>query len=364
MSKAERKKAKETGKQNQQLLEAEATEGREKRFKFKREIHKQVSALYFRFLKRCLEVAQTGKLLSAEDSEAIDFNRWYRPLFRTLLEGLVIFSMYLNEDVIYNLIDLIRKLIDYSQVADQDEEDNSSVIKLKAREQLYCLRTIFGIITTTTAGNFISIDFEQLYQLLYRLVSDVHVVENESLAVLRALETMVLKRLKQINHKRVLAFVKRIVLLLPALANSTATVSLLQMVKRICQLSPLVGEHLFDEDDEAEAKPERLTPISIDLNMDHLEMRSSVRVLRMLATSHHSRAVRLLVAEMLHNSGGKNSAGVVRVGGSSVSDSITKLFEFYSNPKIANPKDIAEEGLALIGEIKTVNHFVFNSSRP
>lgn len=206
MSRNERKRNKHFSKLEKEMLETEAVEDRAKCYQFKMEIHKHICSIYFRFLKRCIEV--TTGAVSSTDGEVTDFNKWYRPLFDSLLAGVSKYSVYLNEDYIYTLIDTIRKLIQHGT----EEDENSicgTIIALSATERLHCLRTIFKI--TSNAGNFIQIDFEHLYRTLFELCGDPVVVNESLVPLLQCIEVMILKRIKLINVKRLLSFVQRLV---------------------------------------------------------------------------------------------------------------------------------------------------------
>lgn len=200
MSRKERKRAKHFSKLEKELLEAEAVESTEKRHSHKTEIHTKLFALYFRFVKRCLEVN-----LLASDQEVRDFDQWYRPLFPALFHGMAQYSVFLNDVYIYELINHLLKLIQ----GDKLNGDHQAKCRLSSTERLCCLKTISQILTLS--GNLLTIDFQVPYIILYELCTDPTVIYESMTMLLECIDEMILKRFKQLSLKRVVSLVQRFV---------------------------------------------------------------------------------------------------------------------------------------------------------
>ena len=201
MSRKERKRAKHFGKLEKEMLEADAVESNEKRHSHKVEIHKKIFALYFRFVKRCLDVNS----LSSEQ-EIRDFDRWYRPLFPALFQGMAQYSVFLNDVFIYELIEALLKLIQGDKLKG---EQQISQCRLSSTERLCCLKTISQILTLS--GNLLTIDFQVPYIILYELCTDPIVIYESMSMLLQCIDEMILKRFKQLSLKRVISLVQRLV---------------------------------------------------------------------------------------------------------------------------------------------------------
>ena len=198
MSRKERKRAKHFSKLEKELLEAEAVESGEKRYSHKTDIHTKLFALYFRFVKRCLEVNSL-----ASDQEIRDFDQWYRPLFPTLFQGMAQFSVFLNDVYIYELIETLLKLVQGEKLKGQTQPK----CRLSSTERLCCLKTISQILTLS--GNLLTIDFQVPYIILYELCTDPTVIYESMAMLLECIDEMILKRFKQLSLKRVVSFIQR-----------------------------------------------------------------------------------------------------------------------------------------------------------
>lgn len=201
MSRKERKRAKHFSKLEKELLEAEAVESTEKRHSHKTEIHTKLFALYFRFVKRCVDVN-----LLASDQEVRDFDQWYRPLFPALFQGIAQYSVYLNDVYIYELINTLLKLIQ----GDKLKGEQQARCRLSSTERLCCLKTISQILTLS--GNLLTIDFQVPYIILYELCTDPTVIYESMSMLLECIDEMILKRFKQLSLKRIVSFIQRFVL--------------------------------------------------------------------------------------------------------------------------------------------------------
>lgn len=198
MSRKERKRAKHFSKLEKELLEAEAVESSEKRHSHKTEIHTKLFALYFRFVKRCLDVN-----LLASDQEVRDFDQWYRPLFPALFQGMALFSVFLNDVYIYELINTLLKLIQ----GDKLKGDQQARCRLSSTERLCCLKTISQILTLS--GNLLTIDFQVPYVILYELCTDPTVIYESMAMLLECIDEMIIKRFKQLSLKRIVSLIQR-----------------------------------------------------------------------------------------------------------------------------------------------------------
>lgn len=204
MSRKERKRAKHFSKLENELLEAEAVESSEKRHSHKTDIHTKLFALYFRFVKRCLDVN-----VLASEQEIRDFALWYRPLFPFLFQGVAQFSVYLNDVYIYELIGYLLKLIQGDRVRGEEK----TICRLSSAERLCCLKTISQILTLS--DNLLTIDFQVPYIILYELCTDPIVIYESMEMLLECIEEMILKRFKQLSLKRVVSLIQRLVALDP-----------------------------------------------------------------------------------------------------------------------------------------------------
>ncbi|XP_063817723.1 nucleolar complex protein 3 homolog isoform X2 [Pseudophryne corroboree] len=161
LSRMQRKWKKAEEKLERELLEAEASESKEKKLKLHMETLNIVFLTYFRILKR----AQKSVLLPA------------------VLEGLAKFAHLINVEFFDDLLVVLHKLIDSGD--------------LSYRESLHCVQTAFNILSGQGSTN------------------------DDTLIALQCLELMLTKRRKQVSPQRALAFIKRLsTLALHVLPNS------------------------------------------------------------------------------------------------------------------------------------------------
>ncbi|XP_015201856.2 nucleolar complex protein 3 homolog [Lepisosteus oculatus] len=186
LSRMQRKWKKAEEKLERELLEAEASESKEKKMKLHTETLNIVFLIYFRILKK----AQKSVLLP------------------TVLEGLAKFAHLINVEFFDDLLMVLHNLIE------------SGV--LSYRESLHCVQTAFHVLSGQ--GDVLNIDPLKFYTHLYKTVLKLHagVSNDDMVIVLQCLDIMLTKRRKQVTLQRALAFIKRLTTLsLHVLPNST-----------------------------------------------------------------------------------------------------------------------------------------------
>ncbi|XP_065602227.1 nucleolar complex protein 3 homolog [Cyrtonyx montezumae] len=185
LSRMQRKWKKAEEKLERELLEAEASESKEKKLKLHTETLNIVFLTYFRILKR----AQKSPLLPA------------------VLEGLAKFAHLINVEFFDDLLIVLHSLI-----ASDD---------LSYRESLHCILSAFQILSGQ--GDVLNIDPMKFYTHLYKTLFSLHAggTNNDIGIVLQCLDVMLAKRRKQVSQQRALAFMKRLsTLALHVLPNS------------------------------------------------------------------------------------------------------------------------------------------------
>lgn len=233
LSRTERKRNKKMKLLENQLLEAEAVESSQKRQTFKAEIHKKLFSIYFHYLKRCQEVAH---LNSSNDESYIE--QHFRPLFSFILKGVAKYSMYLNDNFVYNLIDSLRSLINI------DTNTKKQIVTwLTSTERLQTIETIFTILSS--AKNLLTIDFHTLYLILFQLCSDPAVYTKSMIPLINCLKEMLLKRFKVVSLTRLISFSNRL-LLMCCYLSTPETIATLTIVRLIFQQNPTIFERLID----------------------------------------------------------------------------------------------------------------------
>uniref|UniRef100_A0A8C3YAA6 Nucleolar complex protein 3 homolog n=1 Tax=Catharus ustulatus TaxID=91951 RepID=A0A8C3YAA6_CATUS len=186
LSRMQRKWKKAEEKLERELLEAEASESKEKKLKLHTETLNIVFVTYFRILKK----AQKSPLLPA------------------VLEGLAKFAHLINVEFFDDLLIVLHSLI-----ASGD---------LSYRESLHCVLSAFHILSGQ--GDVLNIDPMKFYTHLYKTLFSLHAGgTNEDIGiVLQCLDVMFAKRRKQVSQQRALAFLKRLsILALHVLPNSS-----------------------------------------------------------------------------------------------------------------------------------------------
>ncbi|XP_053548291.1 nucleolar complex protein 3 homolog [Bombina bombina] len=201
LSRMQRKWKKTEEKLERELLEAEASENKEKKLKLHTETLNIVFLTYFRILKR----AQKSVLLPA------------------VLEGLAKFAHLINLEFFDDLIVVLHKLIDSGD--------------LNYRESLHCVQSAFNILSGQ--GDVLNIDPLKFYSHLYKTLFGLHAghTNDDTAIALQCLDVMLTKRRKQVSHQRALAFVKRLsTLALHVLPNSA--IGILSANRGVMQVFP------------------------------------------------------------------------------------------------------------------------------
>nr|XP_023698100.1 nucleolar complex protein 3 homolog isoform X1 [Paramormyrops kingsleyae] len=186
LSRMQRKWKKAEEKLEKELLEAEASESKDKKIKLHTETLNIVFLIYFRILKK----AQKSVLLPV------------------VLEGLAKFAHLINLEFFDDLLTVLHNLIESKD--------------LTYRECLHCIQTSFTILSGQ--GDVLNIDPLKFYTHLYKILLHLHAgaTNDDVRIVLHCLESMLAKRRKQVTLQRALAFLKRMsTLSLHVLPNST-----------------------------------------------------------------------------------------------------------------------------------------------
>uniref|UniRef100_A0A3P8ZG00 Nucleolar complex protein 3 homolog n=1 Tax=Esox lucius TaxID=8010 RepID=A0A3P8ZG00_ESOLU len=186
LSRMQRKWKKAEEKLEKELLEADASESKDKKIKLHTETLNIVFLIYFRILKK----AEKSILLSS------------------VLEGLAKFAHLINLEFFDDLLNVLQHHI---QSGD-----------LTYRESLHCIQTAFNILSGQ--GDVLNIDPLKFYTHLYKTLLKLNAgASNDDISiVLRCLDVMLTKRRKQVTLQRALAFVKRLsTLSLHTLPNAT-----------------------------------------------------------------------------------------------------------------------------------------------
>uniref|UniRef100_I3KSJ2 Nucleolar complex protein 3 homolog n=1 Tax=Oreochromis niloticus TaxID=8128 RepID=I3KSJ2_ORENI len=186
LSRMQRKWKKAEEKLEKELLEAEASESKDKKIKLHTETLNIVFLIYFRILKK----AQKSVLLPA------------------VLEGLANFAHLINLEFFDDLLNVLQDLIQSGDLSN--------------KETLHCIQTVFTILSGQ--GDVLNIDPLNFYSQLYKLLSRLHAgaPNDDAIIVLRCLDAMLTRRRKQVTLQRVMAFVKRLsTISLHVLPNAT-----------------------------------------------------------------------------------------------------------------------------------------------
>lgn len=186
LSRMQRKWKKAEEKLEKELLEAEASESKEKKIKLHTETLNIVFLIYFRILKK----AQKSVLLPA------------------VLEGLANFAHLINLEFFDDLLNVLQNLIQSGDLTN--------------RESLHCIQTVFTILSGQ--GDVLNIDPLNFYSQLYKLLLKLHAgaSNDDIIIVLQCLDAMLTRRKKQVTLQRAMAFIKRLsTLSLHVLPNSS-----------------------------------------------------------------------------------------------------------------------------------------------
>ncbi|KAG7506981.1 nucleolar complex protein 3-like [Solea senegalensis] len=174
LSRMQRKWKKEEEKLEKELLEAEASENKDKKLKLHTETLNIVFLIYFRILKK----AQKSVLLPA------------------VLEGLANFAHLINLEFFDDLLSVLQNII---QSGDRT-----------IRESLHCIKTVFTILSGQ--GDVLNIDPLTFYSELYRLLLRLHAgaPNDDIIILLQCLDHMLMRRRKHVTLQRAMAFMKRL----------------------------------------------------------------------------------------------------------------------------------------------------------
>uniref|UniRef100_A0A3P8UJ36 Nucleolar complex protein 3 homolog n=1 Tax=Cynoglossus semilaevis TaxID=244447 RepID=A0A3P8UJ36_CYNSE len=175
LSRMQRKWKKAEEKLEKELLEAEATESKDKKLKLHTETLNIVFLVYFRILKK----AQKSVLLPA------------------VLEGLANFAHLINLEFFDDLLNVLQNII---QSGDRTN-----------RENLHCIQTVFTILSGQ--GDVLNIDPLTFYSQLYKILVKLHAGHDDISILLRCLDSMLTRRRKQVSLQRAMAFIKRLSML-------------------------------------------------------------------------------------------------------------------------------------------------------
>ncbi|KAM6964134.1 nucleolar complex protein 3 homolog [Tautogolabrus adspersus] len=186
LSRMQRKWKKAEEKLEKELLEAEASESKEKKIKLHTETLNIVFLIYFRILKK----ARKSVLLPA------------------VLEGLANFAHLINLEFFDDLLNVLQNHIQSGDLTN--------------RESLHCIQTVFTILSGQ--GDVLNIDPLNFYSQLYKMLPRLHAggPNDDIIIVLRCLDAMLTRRKKQVTLQRAMAFVKRLSMLsLQVLPNAS-----------------------------------------------------------------------------------------------------------------------------------------------
>lgn len=297
LSRMQRKWKKAEDKLEKELLEAEASDSKDKKVQLHTETLNIVFLIYFRILKK----AQKSVLLPA------------------VLEGLAKFAHLINLEFFDDLLKVLQNLIRSGDLSNQ--------------ESLHCIQTAFTILSGQ--GEVLNIDPLKFYNHLYKTLTELHAgaPNDDIIIVLQCLDVMLTKRKKQVTLHRAMAFVKRLVTLcLHVLPN--ASVGIMAAIRSIIHAFPKC-DILLDSDGQGSGvylpelnEPEYCNPQNTSLWELHILMR------------HYQPIVRKFAA---HLSLGAPSEGSGALGVNMSRRSPGELFEDYSfrdmtfNPPVGAP---------------------------
>ncbi|MGH0136924.1 UNVERIFIED_CONTAM: hypothetical protein FKN15_008498 [Acipenser sinensis] len=303
LSRMQRKWKKAEEKLEKELLEAEATECKEKKLKLHTETLNIVFLTYFRILKK----AQKSILLPC------------------VLEGLAKFAHLINVEFFDDLLIVLHKLVESGD--------------LSYRESLHCIQTAFHVLSGQ--GDVLNIDPLKFYTHLYKTLLRLHAgtANDDMIIVLQCLDVMLTKRRKQVSVQRALAFIKRLTTLsLQVLPNST--IGILATNRVLMHTFPK-SDILLDNESQGSGiylpeldEPEYCNPQNTSLWELHTLQR------------HYHPIVRKFAAHLIVGAPSEGS-GALNVDLSR--KSATDLFEDYSikgmtfNPPVATPSSKKKE---------------------
>lgn len=297
LSRMQRKWKKAGEKLEKELLEAEASDSKEKKIKLHTETLNIVFLIYFRILKK----AQKSVLLPA------------------VLEGLANFAHLINLEFFDDLLNVLQNLVQSGDLTN--------------RESLHCIQTVFTILSGQ--GDVLTVDPLTFYSQLYRMLLRLHAgaPNDDIIIVLRCLDAMLTRRKKQVTLRRAMAFVKRLsVLSLHVLPN--ASVGLLAASRATVHAFPKCD---FLLDNEVQGSGFYLPELD---EPEHCNAQNTALWELHTLQRHYHPVVRRLAA---HLSRGAPSDGAAALGVDLSRRSPAELFNVYSvkdmtfNPPVAPP---------------------------
>uniref|UniRef100_A0A8C5A2W0 Nucleolar complex protein 3 homolog n=1 Tax=Gadus morhua TaxID=8049 RepID=A0A8C5A2W0_GADMO len=202
LSRMQRKWKKAEEKLEKELLEAEASDNKDKKIKLHTETLDIVFLIYFRILKK----AQKSVLLPA------------------VLEGLAKFAHLINLEFFDDLLNVLQNLIRSGDLTN--------------RESLHCIQTAFNILSGQ--GDVLNIDPLKFYTHLYKTLLCLHAgaPNDDIIIVLQCLDVMLTKRRKQVTLQRAMAFVKRLCTLsMHVLPNASIGIMAANFMGNLCRPS-------------------------------------------------------------------------------------------------------------------------------
>ncbi|XP_013420494.1 nucleolar complex protein 3 homolog [Lingula anatina] len=208
MSRKERKRNKQMEVLEKELQEAQATVDKKKRARTFTDIVQTLFLVYFRILK----TARNSVLLSS------------------VLEGLAKYAHLINVEFFSDLFNVLNALV-------ESEE-------LGRRESLLCIQTAFTILSGQ--GSALNIDPLNFYRHLYKTLLSINAAQTNAHIpiVLQCLDSMMIKRKKQVSVPRALAFIKRLSTLTLQLLHPEA-LGLLSTLRQLVHSFPK-SDLLFD----------------------------------------------------------------------------------------------------------------------
>ncbi|CAL8309876.1 unnamed protein product [Boreogadus saida] len=297
LSRMQRKWKKAEEKLEKELLEAEASDSKDKKIKLHTETLDIVFLIYFRILKK----AQKSVLLPA------------------VLEGLAKFAHLINLEFFDDLLNVLQNLIRSGDLTN--------------RESLHCIQTAFNILSGQ--GDVLNIDPLKFYTHLYKTLLCLHAgaPNDDIIIVLQCLDVMLTKRRKQVTLQRAMAFVKRLCTLsMHVLPN--ASIGIMAAIRAVFQAFPKC-DLLLDNDGQGSGvylpeldEPEYCNPQNTSL----WELTTLMR--------HYQPIVRKFAAHLSH---GAPSDGSGALGVNLSRRSPGQLFADYSfrdmtfNPPVGAP---------------------------
>ncbi|XP_065183013.1 nucleolar complex protein 3 homolog [Sycon ciliatum] len=210
LSRKEKKNLKAAKKLDREMLEAQATESRDKRVRLQTEMLKLLFSVFFRILKRAP----------------------HQHLLPFVLEGLAKYAHLISVDFFVDLFKALDSIL--------------AMPSLTTRQRLHCVQTAFKVLSGQ--GEALTIDPRQFYCHLYQCLVELCSTDGQVEVPLatECLEMMLRKR-RQVSVQRVLGFVKRLATVSLHQDAPVASVALLDEVRAFMRLYSCVGG-LLDSD--------------------------------------------------------------------------------------------------------------------